>query len=106
MAVALVMKSTIIGENHVISLTMASRQNAPSAQEKPRVSKQRDQGTLRSLIYSDAVQSDPPTGERPRGIEKERPRRSARLKGISRLLKSSEDSVYKRGLYTLSGTGH
>ncbi len=92
MAVALVMKSTIIG---VISLTMASRQNAPSTQEKPGVSKQRDQGTLRSLIYSDAVQSDPPTGKRPRGIEKERPRRSARLGGISRLLKSSEDSVYK-----------
>ena len=35
--------------------------------------------------------SDPSTGKRPRGVEKERPRRSARLEGISRLPKSSDD---------------
>lgn len=70
---------------------MASHQIALSAQRKPRASKKRDQGTLRSMIYSAAVQSDPPTGKRPRGVEKEWPRQSARLKGISRLPKSSDD---------------
>ncbi|KAL8905098.1 MAG: hypothetical protein Q9207_002839 [Kuettlingeria erythrocarpa] len=52
---------------------MASRRDPLSAQRRPRASKQSGQA------------------KRPRGIERERPRRSARLKGISQLAKSSED---------------
>ena len=62
-----------------------------SRQRKPRPPKIINQGTLHSLIYSAAVRSDPTIAKRPRGIEKERPRRSARLKGISRLPRSSDD---------------
>ncbi|KAL8698607.1 MAG: hypothetical protein Q9201_006476 [Fulgogasparrea decipioides] len=70
---------------------MASRQNALSAQRKPRASKTRDQGTLRSLVYSVAVRSEPLTGKRPRSVENEQPRRSASLEGISRLPQRSHD---------------
>jgi hypothetical protein len=41
-----------------IPLTMASRRDLLSAQRSRRASKQRDQGTLRSLVYSAAVRSD------------------------------------------------
>jgi hypothetical protein len=42
-----------------IPLTMPSRRDVLSAQRSRRASKQRDRGTLRSLVYSAAVRSDP-----------------------------------------------
>jgi hypothetical protein len=41
------------------ALTMASRRYLSSARKSRRVSKQTDQGTLRSWVYSAAVRSDP-----------------------------------------------
>ncbi|KAL8652277.1 MAG: hypothetical protein Q9210_002775 [Variospora velana] len=67
---------------------MASRL---AAKRKPRASRQSDQGTLRSPTYSAAIRLDPFTAKWHQGIEREQPRRSARLEGISRLTKSIED---------------
>lgn len=73
---------------------MASRRERLSAQRIRRASKQRDKGMVPSL----GLQSSGPdltfTETRPRGIEKEEPRRvriSAHLEGISQLQKGSED---------------
>jgi hypothetical protein len=75
---------------------MASRRDPSSAQRKPRASRQKEQGTLRSLVCSASCPISPSTGKAPQGIKKERPRQTRRSARILRLQMNGEERKLER----------
>jgi hypothetical protein len=82
--------------NYLIPLIMANRRNPSSAQKKP--SRQRNQGTLRSLVYSAAIRSD--TSQ---GLETLRKRNHDKSEEANDLNRNTHLSQQKRHVHITSG---
>src|SRR5271154_5793166 len=83
---------------------MASRRDPSSAQRKPRASRQRDQGTLRSLVRSAAIRSD--TSQGLEALRKRHHDKSEEVNDSKRAVRIDRDthlSQRKRHVYIHSG---
>jgi hypothetical protein len=82
--------------NYLIPLIMANCRNPSSAQKKP--SRQRNQGTLRSLVYSAAIRSD--TSQ---GLETLRKKNHDKSEEANDLNRNAHLSQQKRHVHIPSG---